>query len=494
VKRIGLPFVGSAYTARSKNLDAQTCINYYLENGGKDSKAENMLIGTPGTVAFADCGLGEGRGIYSASIDRCFAVVDRNLKEILSNGTVIQRGLLDSATGKVSMVDNGIQLMIVDGLKGYIFSMSNYFSDYPAPLTPYVDGDFDIIGSVNFPNGARTVTYADGYFIVAGSVQPTPGLFAISKLIDGFTWDGLEFGSAEGSPDKLVAIIASNRELWALGSRSKEVFYNSEALAFPYDRIQGTFSDTGCLSIFSARTLRGSLFWLGASKDGSASIWMSQGYAPARISTHAIEQDLNQWTDAYAWVYEMEGHAFYVITSNIVKKTWCFDVSTGEWHARMYRDPITGVDHEYNIVDHAFIYGLNLVLHKQSGKVMKLDLDVTTDDGAPIVRRRACQHASSNGDRITFNSIFLDYEVAVGSPYGGDPSEAKNPVVRLRYSDDNAKTWSDPLIRPLGKAGQTKIYVEFRRLGTTRDRVFEIETSAQVKHALIKAGAELQIE
>lgn len=480
MKRINLPFVGSAYTARSRNLDAQTCINYYLEHGGKDSKAENMLVGTPGQVLFANCGLGEGRGIYSASIDRVFAVVDRKFYEILYTGAVIERGQLDTATGRISMVDNGVQVMVVDGLKGYIFT--------------FADNSFVQITSVNFPNGARTVTYADGYFIVPGSVQPTPGLYAISKLIDGLTWDGLEFGSAEGSPDKLVAIVASNRELWALGSRSKEVFYNSEELAFPYNRIQGTFSDTGCLSIFTARTLRGSLFWLGASKDGSASIWMSQGYSPARISTHAIEQDLNLWTDSYAWVYEQEGHAFYVITSNLQKKTWCFDVSTGEWHARMWRDPLTGVDHEYNVVDHAFAFGLNLALHKQSGKVMKLDLDAVTDDGAPIVRRRAVQHSSSNGDRLTFNSVFLDYEVAVGSPYGADPSEARNPVVRFRYSDDNAKTWSDPLIRPLGKAGETKVYVEFRRLGTARDRVFEVETSAQVKHALIKAGAEMQIE
>jgi hypothetical protein len=480
VKRINLPFVGSAYTARSKNLDAQTCINYYLENGGKDSKADNMLVGTPGTVAFADCGPGEGRGFWPASIDRAFAVVGQKLFEILYTGTVIERGTLNSSTGRVSMSDNGVQLMIVDGLNGYIFT--------------FADNSFVQITSLNFPNGARTVTYADGYFIVPGSVQLTPGLFAISKILDGLIWNGLEFGSAEGSPDKLVAIIASNRELWALGSRSKEVFYNSEELAFPYNRIQGTFADVGCLSIFSARTLRGSLFWLGASKDGSASIWMTQGYAPARISTHAIEQDLNQWTDAYAWVYEQEGHAFYIITSNIVKKTWCFDVTTGEWHARMYRDPLTGIDHEYHIVDHAFIFGLNLALYKQSGKVVKLDLDITTDDGAPIVRRRAVQHSSSNGDRLTFNSVFLDYEVAVGSPYGGDSYEARNPTVRLRYSDDNAKTWSNPLIRPLGKAGQTKIYVEFRRLGTARDRVFEIETSAQVKHALIKAGAEMQIE
>lgn len=480
MKRVEIPFVGSAYMARSKNLDAQTCINYYLEHGGKDSKAQNMLIGTPGQVLFADCGPGEGRGFYPASVERAFVVVDRELKEVLSNGTVIDRGTLNSATGKVSMSDNGLQLMIVDGLDGHIFT--------------FADNSFFQITSSNFPNGARTVTYADGYFIVPGSVQLTPGLFAISKLLDGLIWDGLEFGSAEGSPDKLVAIIASNRELWALGSRSKEVFYNSEELAFPYNRIQGTFSDTGCLSIYSARTLRGSLFWLGASKDGSASIWMSQGYSPARISTHAIEQDLNLWTDAYAWVYEQEGHAFYIITSNIQKKTWCFDVGTGEWHARMYRDPITGEDHEYNVVDHAYIFGLNLVLHKQSGKVMKLDLDAVTDDGAPIVRRRATQHSSSNGDRFTFNSLFLDYEVGVGSPYGADPTEARNPVVRLRYSDDNAKTWSEPLIRPLGKAGETKVYVEFRRLGTTRDRVWELETSAQVRHALVKAGAEVLSE
>lgn len=482
MKRIALPFVGAAYEARSKNLDAQTCINYYLENGTEDSKAPNMLLGTPGRIAFADCGAGEGRDLYPTSIDRVFAVVGQKLWEIFSDGTSTERGTFNTAAGLTSMVDNGLQLMIVDGLNGYIFT--------------FATNVFEQILSVNFPNGARTVSYIDGYFVVVGSVQPTPGLFAISKILDGLTWDGLEFGSAEGSPDQLITIPASNRELWALGSKSKEVFYDSEALAFPFDRIQGTFADVGCLSAFTAKTLRGSLFWLGASKDGSASIWMSRGYAPLRISTHAIEQDLNLWTDAYAWVYESEGHAFYIITSESRGKTWAFDLATGKWHARVYRDPNTGTEGQYDVVAHAFGFNKNLVLSRRSGRVYVLSNDAVYDDGAPIIRRRTTQYASANGDRLTWHSVFLDYEVGVGSPFDVPSEEEKNPVVRFMYSDDNAKTWSEPLIRPLGKAGETRFFVEFRRLGVSNrsGRVFQIETSAPVKHALVKAGAEVMSE
>jgi hypothetical protein len=481
VKRIEIPFVGAAYQARSKNLDAQTCINYYLEHGGEDSKAPNALLNTPGTVQFADCGEGEGRDLYPASIDRGFAVIGSKLFEIFSDGTVTERGTLNTATGKVSSSDNGIQLMLVDGLNGYIFT--------------FATNVFEQIVSPNFPNGARSVTYIDGYFIVPGSIQPDPGLFAISRLRDGLTWDGLEFGSAEGSPDKLITIIALNREAWALGSRSKEVFYDSENLNFPFDRIQGTFADVGCLSANTAQPLRGSLFWLGASKDGSASVWMSRGYSPLRISTFAMEIDLDQWTDAYAWVYEKEGHAFYNLTSNLKKKTWSYDIASGKWHQRMYRNPITGEEHEYHVVAHAYMFGKNLVLSKQIGRIYELSNDVFYDDGAPIIRRRRTQHVSANGDKLTWHSLFLDVETGVGSPYGGDSEEAKNPVIRLRYSDDNAKTFSQPLTRPMGKAGQTKMFVEFRRLGTAPvDRVWEIETSAPVKHAIVKAGAEVTSE
>jgi hypothetical protein len=500
-----IPFVGEAYTARSKSLDSQTCINFYLESGRTDSKSPAALYGTPGTTIFADAGLAEGRAIWSTSIGRLFVVVGNELAEVFSNGSVVVKATLNTSVGFCEMSDNGFQLIIVDGLNGYILSLSTYLSDYPVANTPYIDGDFTVITNGpfvippltqnEFPNGTKSVSYVDGYFLVLQDLQQ--GLFAISKLRDGLIWQPLDSGSAEGSPDKLIRGMASNRRYWTFGSKSVEVFWNSggdATFTFPFDRIEGSFADIGCLSPTSVATLRDLIFWLGASRDGSAAIWMGEGYTPKKVSNPAIELGLDNWTDAVGWAYEKEGHAFYVVSSKINNKTWCFDITTNSWHQRSYRDPFTAKNKNHHIIAHAYAFNLNLVLSNMNGKIFELSNDVYTDDGATIVRERACQHMSKNGDRVVYSSLWVDMEVGVGLGFGPTEESAANPQLMMDYSDDGGYSFGNELWRDIGKVGHRQERIQFHRLGMSRDRVFRIKTSAPVKIVVLGAAALLGAE
>lgn len=86
------------------------------------------------------------------------------------------------------------------------------------------------IADEDFPNGVTQSTYQDGFFIVAGDGS---GKFYINETPNnGALWNGLDFASAEGSPDNTIAVISSHRELWLIGSASAEIWVNTGKRGF----------------------------------------------------------------------------------------------------------------------------------------------------------------------------------------------------------------------------------------------------------------------
>lgn len=65
---------------------------------------------------------------------------------------------------------------------------------------------------------------------------------------------------------------------------------------------------------------------------------------------------------------------------------------------------------------------------------------------------------------------------------GGDPQ------LMLRWSDDNGETWSNQLSASMGKVGEYRKRVIFRRLGQARERIFEISISDPVKRVITGAN------
>lgn len=63
----------------------------------------------------------------------------------------------------------------------------------------------------------------------------------------------------------------------------------------------------------------------------------------------------------------------------------------------------------------------------------------------------------------------------------------RGPFVGLRWSDDGGHTWSNYHYRDAGMAGQFKKRVIFRRLGRTRDRVYELSTSDEFSASIVDA-------
>lgn len=119
-----LAILGPGISGRSKAISAQKRLNLYMEVRRDKDKSDLVAYGTPGLRPFVDFGNQPSRGIWwYEAINTLFIVAYDQLLEVRGDGSYVPRGTLGTTAGNVSMADNGLQLMIVDGSEtGYIYT------------------------------------------------------------------------------------------------------------------------------------------------------------------------------------------------------------------------------------------------------------------------------------------------------------------------------------------------------------------------------------
>jgi hypothetical protein len=376
--------------------------------------------------------------------------------------------------------------------------------------------------------GAVGCGFLDGWFVFN---QPGSQIFWVMDST-GTTIDPLYFASAEGSPDNLVTLIVDHREIWLFGVNSVEVWYDAGLPDFPMARIQGAFNEIGCLAAYSVAKLDNGLFWLGADARGNGIVYRSKGYSGERVSTHAVEWQIQQYatlSDAVGYTYQQDGHSFYVLNFPTADTTWVYDVATGAWHERAgwENDAFTrtrgncqmNYNNEIVIGDYRVgeLYAYDPTVYSEAGTTQKW-----------LRSWRALPTGQNDLNRTAQHSLQLDCQAGVGIPgysqeevndiiyiydrahdyildRAGSPllirdyasytiTVGANPQVMLRWSDDGGHTWSNEHWRSMGPIGQTGYRTIWRRLGMTlklRDRVYEISGTDPVQIAIM--GAELHV-
>jgi hypothetical protein len=465
-------FIGASYKAQSVNVDCQRCVNLYPETTeSKTGKEQEVgsLVQTPGLKALLTLPNAPVRGVYATSTGLLFAVGKDKLYSINDLFEATEIGTLNTTAGKVSMADNGLHLMIVDGPSGYAYS----FAD--STFTQITDDGF---------LGGDIVVYQDGYFIVN---RPGTGQFCISGLLD-ITFDAGDFATSEGSPDAIISLISNARLLWVFNETTTEVFYNSGD-DFPFTRTDGAFIQVGCAAKFSVAKIDNAVFWLTRSSDGGYQVYMASGLQPQRVSTHPVETEIQRYEnaeDAVAYTYQENGHNFYVLNFPSARTTWVFDTATGLWHERVYQKQ--GVLDRHRSETHAYLWDKHIVSDFETGQIYEMKSNIYSDDGVEILRERIAPHASAGMKRMFFNSFQLDIETGTGLD---GIQQGTDPQAMLTWSDDGGHTWSNEHWVSFGKIGKTKARALWRRLGSSRDRVFKIRISDPVKVCLI--GAEIDV-
>lgn len=446
-----IPLAKHFYQLRSLPLSAQQCINLYYEPAGPETKTQGALYSTPGLKPFASVGNGPIFGMHTLD-GLLYVVSGDNVFTVNSSGGTTDLGTLGTVADVVIMSDNGTNVIIVlETGAAYLATSST--------LVQITDVDFPSVSSV---------TVLDTYALYT-KTDTTQYIF--SALNDASSYDALDFKSAESSPDLLVRIFAFNDELWLFGERTTEVHYNSGVGDIPFVVRQNATIQRGCAAKRSVAQEDNTIFWLG--EDRTA--YRANGYSPQRISTHAIEQQLQSYTtvdDAEAFIYTQDGHKYYCLTFPTEKQTWVYDIATQLWHQRRSFDK-----GRWRATSHAFIYDKNLVGDFELGEIYELDLETFTDNGTTIERLNTLPVNYDNDNRVIFASLKVDFDSGPGLVSG----QGENPQVMMDFSDDGGRTFSKERFRNLGKIGEFLTRTVWRRLGQARQRVFRLKITDPVR-------------
>ena len=445
------PILGSSYVARSVNAADSRMVNLFPEIVPEAGKEPAFLQRCPGLRLVATVGQGPIRGMWKFG-DFLYVASGGKLYRVDGNFAATELGLINGS-GPVSMSDNGTQLFVACNPDAFIYNSST--------------GVFGQITDPDFP-GAVTVGYLDGYFVFN---EPNSQRFWVTSLNDGTAIDPLDFASAEGNPDDVVSLMVDHREVWLFGNNTVEVWYNAGLADFPLARIDGAFMETGCLAPYSVAKLDNSVFWLGSDARGNGIVYRNQGYNAQRVSTHAIEWQIQQYNvlnDAIGYSYQQDGHSFYVLTFPTAQATWVFDVSTGAWHERAFWDGVRFRRHRSNC--QANFAGQVVVGDWEDGRIYAFDLNVYQDDEDTqrwLRSWRALPTGQNNLKRTAHHMLQLDCEsgtidnytlkkelLDIGSPFTSTTGWATNPF--------NASiSLSAGRIRVANVSGTTRIYANY---------------------------------
>jgi hypothetical protein len=459
-----IPFIGGAYEGRSLNLNAQVCQNWYPISDKEKigSKSALALMGVPGLTEWKNTGIaGEVRAMYYMN-NYLYAVVGSSFIKIDSAKTQTSIGSVSNASGAVWIRSDGTNMMICDGTNGYSYNGTT----------------FAIIADADFP-GASSMTYQDGYYLVS---VPGTAKFQISDLRDPTSWDATMFATKEANPDNLVCIHSFNQDVWLLGERTIEIWYNSGNVLFPFERYSGGTINIGLGSLRSVSSDANNIFFL----DHNFQVRKGAGVQTEIISNQNIDYQIRQLTNlssAVGFCYTQEGHSFYQIT--IGAKTLVYDSTTQFWHTRA--SGITDARHPAQC--YCYFDNRHLVGHYSNGKILEFDMANYTIDNDYMRAIRSCQHISHDQKRLFFSQLVLDFETGVGLTVNHPVlGTGLAPQAMLQWSDDGGHTWSNEHWTSLGAVGAYGTRAVWRRLGQARDRVFRVIISDPVKRTLIGAN------
>lgn len=334
--------------------------------------------------------------------------------------------------------------------------------------------------------GASRVAFIEGWLIFN---QPgTRTFYTTAPIPYTLSFAGAFYALKDSSSDNLVTLFENNRELWLIGERTSEVWYNAGGTNFPFARLPGIGPQMGCSAQHSICRVGDNLAWLSQNEQGENMVVMTNQYSIERISNHAIENSISSYpqiSDAIADCYEDRGHLQYVLTFPTADTTWVHDSSTDSWWQRLSWNATTGTYHRH--LGNIFVNFANVRMwgDYQNGNIYQQDRTIYTDNGGVLRAQRRTPHVWSreNRKRVFHAQMQIEFTPGVGLQTG----QGQQPQAMLRWSDDGGFTWNQEIWASIGAAGQTKNRAIWYQLGEARDRVWEVNITDPVPRDIIGA-------
>jgi hypothetical protein len=485
-----IPLPRGSYEGRSKNINTQKLINWFSQvNPIEGAKSEIVLTGTPGLTSrvtlAADAevrgAIVMGSALYVAAAGKLYSVD--------TDWAATELGDLDTTTGPVTMDEDGDYVMLTDGTSGYTYRLST------TTFAKITDGDFI---------GAGSTTFLDGYFI---TFEPDSQKMQISSANNPTAWNASEISYASGKSDNLVRVIATKANKWCFGKASTEIWYNSGATDYPFERVPAAVLDIGLASVAGVCRISfarynedatDALCFLSDKRD----IRVAYAVQTQMISTPAVNKVLAELTsidDVILYSYTQEGYTHVVVCCPTDDKTLVWNSTSGHWYdwqswkivyGSDYADD-TEFDHRHRSNCYAYFNGFHVVGDYLNGKLYTMETGTYKDDTYAIRRVATFPTISEHDSRkhLVHRNFMVEMETGVG--LDGD-TQGDDPMLMMRMSDNHGWTWGPEAWRSMGKMGERDLKIcRWSKLGKSRDRTYQLILSDPVKPILIRAYGDI---
>ena len=461
--------LGGFYTDDTLPFANQDTVNYIPEIAQVSDGARNVAIlkTVPANKAIT-------LNSWDTGVTQAHLVVDNTLYLVVDGALFRVHFGIDSATmfpvtgTKLSVFGNGRCYMnYMQNGTGYDFSIYSGQNGYVYNTTN------NTLTQIPDFQGSIACGFLDQYMI---GLRPDGTFWFTSDVGNPLAFSTFDTYSSEASPDILVGLAVTTREIWVFNQSTIEIFYNAGQ---QFERNNGAVIQRGCMANNSIQVVSGTPIWLG--DDGR--VYMANGYQAQAISTPAIESELAKsadLTNCHSYQWESRGHVVYCLTIND-GMTFCYDMATQIWHRR--ESFLSKNSNAWAVVR---VGNKQYCIDRNTTNLYLFDWNHYRDDDAfnTLVCKRRTQYYHSNGQWMRCNQLFLVMNT-------GDVPPNTTSEILLRYSDDSGRNWSNYRKVTLGATGEYAKDIRFYNLGRTNNRLFEIVTSGNSRREIISASMEL---
>lgn len=350
-------------------------------------------------------------------------------------GTILSRLTLGGTLTNVGTIPGSDFPVIAGGTDSVIIvSEGIAYTCNGTSTSTVIIPDSEFISSVAYINGYFLLPVVDSqkcFWINPGDTNPT----------------ALNYFSAERAADNIVTVVTQGDTIWFLKQTNEEVWIPTGSADAPFQRVTGRVSTYGCVSRNCVAICGPAIAWVASDRQ----IVVADGTPQVLSSPSDTEALRGATTVMRSWFYSLDGHSFYILTTSV--GTFAVDLSTGSIARYTSLNRNSWRAHLGSQKDTVILAG-----DSETNTVWTLDADASSDNG-DVFARQVGGFISNVGEPISCDSLSLNVDV------GWSPTPGVEPLLQMRFSDDQGNTWSSWKEKSLGDQGYYGKDITFRSLG-----------------------------
>ena len=415
--------------------------------------------------------LGIGPGVDRGGIEwrgQCYRVMGSRLVRIEESGAVTDIGYV--GIGGLVTFDYSFDYLA-------IASAGNLFLYDGSTLQEVTDPDLSTV---------RDVIWIDGYFMT------TDGQFlVVTELNNPFSVDPLKYGSSEIDPDAIQALIKFRNEVYALNRHTIEVYDNTGASGFPFQRNERAVIQKGVVGTHACCVMGEAIAFLGGARNEAPAIYLGASGEAQKISTREIDTLLQNYTEDQLSEVLLEArldrsHQYLYV--HLPDRTLVYDAAaTGALQTPVWFVLTSTLDGfaRYQAQNFVWCYNQWLCGDPTTSRYGRLSDDVSHHYGQRVRWEFATPIVYNAARGAVFHAMEL-------TCLTGNVALGADPYILTSYSADG-RSWSVSRRASAGKIGNTTKRVQWRQMGfmqNWRVQRFQGDSDAHVSIARLEATFE----